>query len=336
MTVREEREELEKAALSEKATRAANSVGRLKEEPECEIRTCFQRDIDRISHSKAFRRLKHKTQVFLQPEGDHYRTRLTHTLEVARIARTISRALKLNEDLTEAIALGHDLGHTPFGHAGERAMSEIMKADGGFLHNEQSLRVVDAVEKEGRGLNLTAEVRDGILRHTGQQLPATLEGRVVRLSDRAAYTNHDMDDAIRAGLLTESDIPAEIICALGDSFSERTDTFVKSVIYTSAGLRELAPSPAVNFALDSFHSFLFKNVYSNMTAKSEETKVFGILKGIFGYYVDNSEKLPGEYLEISERDGLIRAVCDYVSGMTDKYAIYKYSELFVPEAWQFI
>ena len=260
MTVREEREELEKAALSEKATRAANSVGRLKEEPECEIRTCFQRDIDRISHSKAFRRLKHKTQVFLQPEGDHYRTRLTHTLEVARIARTISRALKLNEDLTEAIALGHDLGHTPFGHAGERAMSEIMKADGGFLHNEQSLRVVDAVEKEGRGLNLTAEVRDGILRHTGQQLPATLEGRVVRLSDRAAYTNHDMDDAIRAGLLTESDIPAEIICALGDSFSERTDTFVKSVIYTSAGLRELAPSPAVNFALDSFHSFLFKNV----------------------------------------------------------------------------
>ena len=336
MTARERRQELEQVMLSEKAACASKSKGRLREERECEIRTCFQRDIDRITHSKSFRRLKHKTQVFLHPEGDHYRTRLTHTLEVARIARTMSRALMLNEDLTEAIALGHDLGHTPFGHAGERALSEIMKDNGGFLHNEQSLRVVDAIEKEGLGLNLTAEVRDGIVHHTGKTLPDTIEGRIVRFSDRAAYTNHDMDDAVRAGLLEESDIPAEITCALGDSYSERIDTFVKSVIESSGDTWEIAPSPAVNFALDSFHSFLFKNVYSNMTAKSEETKVFGILKGIFGYYVDNSEKLPGEYLEISERDGLIRAVCDYVSGMTDKYAIYKYSELFVPEAWQFI
>ena len=336
MTAGERRQELEKVMLSEKAAFAINSKGRLREEPECEIRTCFQRDIDRITHSKAFRRLKHKTQVFLHPEGDHYRTRLTHTLEVARIARTISRALQLNEDLTESIALGHDLGHTPFGHAGERALSEIMKNHGGFLHNEQSLRVVDAIEKDGMGLNLTDEVRDGIVHHTGKIRPYTLEGRIVRISDRAAYTNHDMDDAIRAGLLEESDIPAEITCALGESYSERIDTFVKSVIETSAGLAEIAPGPTANFALDSFHSFLFQNVYSNMTAKSEETKVFGILKGIFGYYVDNSEKLPEEYLKISERDGLMRAVCDYVSGMTDKYAIDKFSELFIPEGWQFV
>lgn len=332
-TPRQRYERMEKLLLSEYGLPAGSSRGRLREEPECDTRTCFQRDVDRITHSKAFRRLKHKTQVFLAPEGDHYRTRLTHTLEVTRLARTIARALGLSEDLTEAIALGHDLGHTPFGHAGERAVAEIMKAHGGFLHNEQSLRVADIIEQDGAGLNLTYEVRDGIARHTGGDLPETREALVVRFADRAAYINHDVDDAIRAGILSEADIPGEITCALGETYSERIDTLVRDIITTS-GQGEIRMSPQIAFVFDSFRSFMWRSVYMNPFAKREESKVFGILNGIFGHYVDNPEKLPGDYCALAERFGLHRAVCDYVSGMSDQYAIDCYSEIFIPEAWQ--
>lgn len=333
-TPREKREELEQIMISEYGVQAAHSKGREKPEAECSVRTCFQRDVDRIIHSKAFRRLKHKTQVFLQPEGDHYRTRLTHTLEVARLARTIARALDLNEDLTEAISLGHDLGHTPFGHAGERALDEILKDDGGFQHYEQSLRVVDRIEKDGRGLNLTFEVRDGIRRHTNDPLAATLEGQVVRLADRVAYINHDVDDAIRAGILSESDIPEEITCALGNRHSVRIDTITKDIIQESMNHHELIMSPRINFVVDSFHNFMYKSVYRNPRAKSEESKVYEILKGIFEFYIQNPEKMPEDYRVIAKTDGLRRAVCDYVSGMTDKYAMFQFSEIFIPAAWQ--
>jgi dGTPase len=320
--------------LSDWATLSEESKGRRRRESECEVRTCYQRDIDRIIHSKSFRRLKHKTQVFLQPEGDHYRTRLTHTLEVMRIARTIARGLQLNEDLAEAIALGHDLGHTPFGHAGERVLNELLGGDGGFKHNEQSLRVVERLEKDGAGLNLTYEVENGILCHTGETRPSTPEGEIIRFADRIAYFNHDVDDAIRAGILREMDIPEEITCALGNRSSERINTLVFDVINESAQRKKIAMSPNVALVFDLFYDFMFKNVYRNMKAKSEETKVFGILNGIFGYYVDNPDKLPEDYRRISTQDGLRRAVSDYVSGMTDKYAIHVYEKLFVPEAWQ--
>ena len=331
---RSDRENLEHQMLSDFGMLAVNSKGRERHEDECDIRTCFQRDVDRIVHSKSFRRLIHKTQVFLQPEGDHYRTRLTHTFEVSRIARTISRALGLNEDLTEAIAYGHDLGHTPFGHAGERAMDILLKDHGGFLHNVQSRRVVDRIERDGMGLNLTYEVRDGILNHTGAGRPSTLEGRVVRLSDRIAYINHDTDDAVRAGILAEGDIPAEISSALGGSFGKRIDTIIKDVVIESALRGEITMGPKVGEAVESFYKFMLERVYNNPTAKAEETKVFGILSGIFGYYANNPIKLPGDYRRLAEEDGLLRAVGDYVSGMTDKYSIYKYGELFIPEAWQ--
>ena len=328
------REETEAATLSPFATLASKSKGRAVSEAECDVRTCFQRDIDRVTHSKSFRRLMHKTQVFLNPEGDHYRTRLTHTLEVARIARTISRSLGLNEDLTEAIAIGHDLGHTPFGHAGERALAIIMRDDGGFRHNEQSLRVVDRLEKAGRGLNLTFEARNGIVNHTSRGAPETMEGRVVRLSDRVGYLNHDLDDAIRAGILAQSDIPSEITCAFGDSVSRRIDTIVLDIINESHQSGDITLSPELRLAFDGFYSFMFEHVYSNFRAKSEETKVFGILNGIFGYYVDNPGKLPDDYSEIAASDGLRRAVCDYVSGMTDSYAVHIFETLFIPNAWQ--
>ncbi len=330
----EARQALERKIMSPNAVCAADSKGRAIPEPPGEVRTCFQRDIDRITHSKSFRRLMHKTQVFLQPEGDHYRTRLTHTLEVSRIARTIARALTLNEDLAEAIALGHDLGHTPFGHAGERALNEILKDDGGFRHNEQSLRVVDRIEKDGKGLNLTYEVRNGIVNHTDARMPETLEGRVVRLSDRVAYVNHDLDDALRAGILAQSDIPDEISCAFGDSHSIRIDTIIKDIIKASEDSGRITMSPGVSFVFDGFHSFMYGSVYTNMRAKSEERKVYGIMRGIFDYYVKNPDMLPDDYARIAGADGLHRAVADYVSGMTDKYAVYKYSELFMPEAWQ--
>ena len=335
MCPREERQELERMMLSPTAALAERSKGREKDEPECVIRTCYQRDIDRITHSsKSFRRLKHKTQVFLQPEGDHYRTRLTHTLEVSRIGRTVARCLRLNEDLAEAIALGHDLGHTPFGHAGERALNEILSGEGGFKHNEQSLRVVEHLENDGRGLNLTYEVRNGILCHTGGTKPDTLEGEVIRIADRIAYINHDVDDAIRAGILRSTDLPAEITCALGETHSERINTLILDLVSESKKNGAISLSPQIAFVFNTFYDFAFKSIYKNMRAKSEEPKVYGIINGLFRYYADNPDKLPEDYRRIAARDGLRRAVSDFVSGMTDKYSIYMYGELYIPEAWQ--
>lgn len=332
--MRKEREQLEHLMLQANAAYADESRGRMQPEEECEIRTCYQRDIDRIIHSKAFRRLKHKTQVFLSPEGDHYRTRLTHTLEVSRIARTIARALMLNEDLTEAIALGHDLGHTPFGHAGERALAVLMKDEGGFTHYNQSLRVVDKLEKEGRGLNLTYEVRNGIVRHTVAPPADTLEGRVVKLSDRIAYINHDMDDAVRAGILVESDIPEEISCALGERYSERINSIILDVIRSSEGQKDIFMSPEITFVVESFHDFMFRAVYKNQKAKSEETKVQGLIEGLFLHYLEHPEQLPTEYELVADTEGVKRAVCDYISGMTDKYCVDDYSRHYIPAAWQ--
>ncbi len=329
MTPREEREELEKRILRPGAALASESRGRPREEEACSLRTCFQRDIDRITYSKAFRRLKHKTQVFLSPEGDHYRTRMTHTLEVSRIARTIARALGLNEDLTEAIALGHDLGHTPFGHAGERALRKIHP--GGFRHNDQSLRVVDHLEKEGRGLNLCQEVRDGILCHSGERKPLTLEGSVVRLSDRIAYVNHDTDDAIRAGILREEDIPASVRDVLGVSFGRRIDAVIRDVAASSD--TEVRMSLPIAWAMDEFRSFLFEAVYRNPVAKGEESKVEGILAALYEAYRRDPGRLPPDYRRVAEEEGTERAVCDYIAGMTDQFALQQYSELFIPGGW---
>ena len=331
---REARIELERQMLSPLASHDELSKGREKPEPECDIRTCYQRDIDRITHSKTFRRLKHKTQVFLQPEGDHYRTRLTHTLEVARIGRTIARALMLNEDLAEAIALGHDLGHTAFGHAGERALDEILNLQGGFEHNKQSLRVVEMLERDGQGINLTFEVRDGILCHTGGILPSTLEGRIIRIADRIAYVNHDFDDAIRAGVIREIDVPSEIVCALGSQHGERINTLILDLITESEKRGEISFSPHIDFIFNTFREFMFKTVYMNMKVKGEERKVLGILRGIYDYYIQTPNDLPEFYRRIMKQEGLSRAVCDYVSGMTDKYAVYTYEKLFIPDAWQ--
>ena len=333
-TPRDERLELEQQMLSPQASLAARSKGRERPEPECAIRTCYQRDIDRITHSKSFRRLKHKTQVFLQPEGDHYRTRLTHTLEVARIGRTIARALRLNEDLAEAIALGHDLGHTPFGHAGEHALDDILSGEGGFKHNHQSLRVVEKLELDGRGLNLTHEVKDGILCHTGEKRPDTLEGSIIRIADRIAYINHDVDDAIRAGIMRESDIPTEITCAFGASHGERINSLILDLLGEGERTGEIAFSPHTAFVFNSFYDFMWDSVYRNMKAKSEERKVRGILAGIFDYYCGSPDELPDDYRRIASKDGQRRAVSDYVSGMTDKYAIHTYEKHYIPVAWQ--
>lgn len=327
--IREEREKLEKIMLSPLASLAADSLGREREEEPCELRTCYQRDVDRVTYSKAFRRLKHKTQVFLSPEGDHYRTRMTHTLEVSRIARTIARALRLNEDLTEAIALGHDLGHTPFGHAGERALRKL--CPGGFEHNEQSLRVVEKLEKDGRGLNLTREVRDGILCHTGDRLPTTLEGAVVRLSDRIAYVNHDTDDAVRAGIMREEDIPESVRSVLGGSFSKRIDTVIRDVVASSD--TEIRMSLPVAWAMDEFRSFMFQAVYQNPKAKSEESKVEGVLAALMEHYCADLSRLPADYRAVAEQEGAERAASDYIAGMTDQYAVQKYTELFIPNGW---
>ena len=327
-----QREELELKILSPRAVCAVNSVGRRREEEPCPIRTCFQRDVDRIVHSKSFRRLKHKTQVFLQPEGDHYRARMTHTLEVSRIARTVARALSLNEDLTEAIALGHDLGHTPFGHAAERELRELMP--GGFEHNEQSLRVVDVLENEGAGLNLSQEVRLGILGHTGSYVPETLEGQIVRLADRIAYVNHDVDDAVRAGILREDDIPDEISNALGATYSKRINTVIADIVRTSADSEKIRMSPEIYFIMETFRDFMFESVYQNPVAKGEEGKARGIIASLFNYYVKNVDKLPHEYFDIAEQEGAERAAGDYVSGMTDQYAVQLFSSLFIPISWQ--
>ena len=321
----------EHAFLSPSASFADSSRGRLRPEEECPIRTVFQRDRDRIIHCSAFRRLKHKTQVFLSPEGDHYRTRLTHTLEVSQIARTIARGLDLNEDLTEAISLGHDLGHTPFGHAGERALDAVCSM--GFHHYEQSLRVVDYLEKGGEGLNLTMEVRDGILCHTKGTEAFTLEGRVVRLADRIAYINHDIDDAARAQVLCERDIPASIREALGETKTQRINTLVISAIENSRD--NIALDSAVSAHFEALHDFMFRNVYTNAKCKSEESKAIDMIQWLFGYYMENPDRLPELYTQIADRDGKERAVCDFVAGMTDRYAVHIFESTFVPRSWMY-
>ena len=329
-SLREQREQLEHSIIGPYGVLSENSRGRAVPEAECPIRTCFQRDVDRITHSKSFRRLKHKTQVFLQPEGDHYRTRLTHTLEVTRLARTAARALNLNEDLSEAIALGHDLGHTPFGHAGERALRALM--EGGFHHYEQSLRVVDRLEKEGGGLNLCYETRMGILNHTHGAPDDTREATLVRFSDRIAYINHDLDDAMRAGILTENDLPEQIRRATGNRTSERINTLITDLIVNSAA-GEIRMSEEMAVIFEQFHKFMYDAVYLNPEAKGEESKVLGIISGIFDYYVSDPDRLPEEYRRIADADGLQRAVCDYVAGMTDSYAMEVYGRIFLPAAW---
>lgn len=327
--IREIRERQEALIIGPNGTLSVNSKGRAVLEAEDEIRTCFQRDVDRITHSKAFRRLRHKTQVFLRPEGDHYRTRLTHTLEVARVARTIARALSLNEDLAEAIALGHDLGHTPFGHAGERALRDVT---GSFHHYEQSLRVVDRLEKDGRGLNLCCETRMGILNHTTGLPRGTVEADVVRLSDHIAYLNHDLDDAERAGIVRAEDVPAIIRERIGTRNSQRLGTMVTDVVESSAG-GEIRFSPAMREAYDVFQSFMFEAVYHNPTAKSEESKVKGLLAPLHTYYAGHVDRLPPEYRAIAEEEGASVAATDYVSGMTDGFAVTAFEELFIPKSW---
>ena len=334
MTIREELERREHKNLNPLAAFADATQGRLRGDvsQENDVRTCYQRDTDKIVHSKAFRRLMHKTQVFLNPEGDHYRTRLTHTLEVTRISRTITRSLGLNEDLAEAIAMGHDLGHTPFGHAGEDALNQLMP--GGFQHNEQSLRVVDVLENDGRGLNLTYEVRMGIVGHTGPQIPETLEGQIVRHSDRIAYVNHDIDDAIRAGILTNEDIPRDLAEMLGHTHGQRIDTFVCDMILTSREAGEILLSPKVDQALKDLRSFMFEKVYRNPIAKGEEGKAKRMLTELFAFYVTHPEALPEDFQPQMSFDGLERTVCDYIAGMTDNYAVDKYTEIFIPKGWQ--
>lgn len=332
MTIRERMEQQEYAVLAPYAAKAAETKGREREEPESDARTCYQRDADRILHSRSFRRLMHKTQVFLQPEGDHYRTRMTHTLEVSRVARTVARALRLNEDLTEAAAMGHDLGHTPFGHAGEAALSDVMGAE--FRHNEQSLRVVERLEKNGQGLNLTYEVRRGIVGHTGSDIPETLEGQIIRYADRIAYINHDIDDAMRAGILKNSDLPKSITDALGATHSERINTLVEDMIEASSDKPLITMSPRIEGAMDELREFMFEHVYRNPKAKGEESKAKTIIKELYNYYLQHPEQLPSDFRPQMDFDGMPRVVCDYVAGMTDKYAIFKFSEIFVPTAWQ--
>ena len=293
------------------------------------MRTIYQRDRDRIIHSGSFRRLKHKTQVFLSPEGDHYRTRLTHTLEVSQIARTISVCLRLNEYLTEAIAMGHDLGHTPFGHAGERALNIVCK--NGFRHYEQSLRVVDKLERDGKGLNLSFEVRNGIERHTSGESAVTLEGMAVRLADRIAYINHDIDDACHGGVICEEDIPLELRKTLGMNKSDRIDTLVSSAIENSTDSIKL--SPEIQQAFDELHELMFTMVYTNPVCKSEEGKAEQLVTELFCHFLDNPLSMPEMYRDILEKEGVERAVCDYIAGMTDRYAIKIFNDIFVPKSW---
>lgn len=329
MTVREKMEQNEKLVLSEKACLSVNSKGREVPEEKCSLRTDFQRDRDRIIHSNSFRRLKHKTQVFLSPEGDHYRTRLTHTLEVSQIARTIANGLSLNGDLTEAVALGHDLGHTPFGHAGERALNSVMP--GGFRHYDQSLRVVEKLEKSGKGLNLTYEVRDGIVCHTRGKEADTLEGRIVKLADKIAYINHDIDDAVRAGVMCEEDIPIEIRKALGFKKSARINTMVLNVVENSVD--DIVFSPDVQQPFDELHSFMFDKVYTNPVCKGEETKAIDIIIRLYDYFSHNPDRIPNAYHYIIESEGVCRAVCDYIAGMSDRYLLAVYKNVFIPDSW---
>lgn len=334
MNIRETTEENENLILSPYAAKSAETRGRKIWEPPCDMRTAYQRDRDRILHCKSFRRLKHKTQVFLAPEGDHYRTRLTHTLEVSQIARSIARSLRLNEDLTEAIALGHDLGHTPFGHAGERALNEVCSL--GFSHYEQSVRIVDRLEKDGRGLNLTWEVKDGILNHRTSGNPSTLEGKVVRLSDKIAYINHDIDDAIRAGILSDEDIPVEYRKILGNSTKDRLNTLIRDIVNNSMNRPDIIMSESIGNAMQNLRKFMFSSVYINPIAKGQEHKAQDMLKELYTYYLENVEQMPDEYIKFIEDYGEApeRVVCDYIAGMSDQYSVMKFEEIFVPVFWK--
>lgn len=348
MTPREEREQIESQILSPHAVRAAESRGRQRPESDCTIRTCFQRDRDRIIHSKAFRRLNHKTQVFIAPEGDHYRTRLTHTLEVMQIARNVARALRLNEDLVEAVSLGHDLGHTPFGHAGEWALDKVYREfdpAARFHHAEQSLRVVDTLENNGAGLNLTWEVRDGIRNHSKgrddfdelgpeRAKPATLEGELAMLSDRIAYVNHDADDAIRAGLIRPQELPIAVRQDVGNSLRERIDTMIKDIVANSAGQPRIAMSPAVLAAMDELKEFLFEKVYHyTSSTEGELQRVEEVIAGLFRYHMQHPELLPMKVTPEADPATLARAVCDHIAGMTDRYARAQFIAYFVPRGW---
>lgn len=334
MNIRESMEERELELLSPYASYSGRSRGRDRQEEECDVRTVYQRDRDRILHSKAFRRMKDKTQVFLAPQGDHYRNRLTHTLEVSQIARTIAKAMRLNEDLVEAIALGHDLGHTPFGHSGETALNSVHPE--GFSHYKQSIRVVEVLEKNGEGLNLTWETRNGILNHRTSGSPSTLEGQVVRFSDKIAYVHHDMDDAQRAGIITEEDISTDIRDFLGQTTRERLNTFVHDIIENSIGKPSISMSPEVEKGLMDLRAEMFKKVYLNPVAKKEESKAIKMLTELYAYYIDHPEAMSKEYRALIEKRGIPkeRAVCDWLSGMTDQYSMKKFREIFIPRAWE--
>lgn len=333
MTIREQAEQFERTYLSPYAMHSSDSAGRERPEEQCDIRPVFQRDRDRILHCKSFRRLKHKTQVFLSPKGDHYRTRLTHTLEVAQTGRTIAKALRLNEELVEAIALGHDLGHTPFGHSGESMLNELCSE--GFRHNEQSVRVVEVLEKDGNGLNLTWEVRDGILNHQTSGMPATLEGQIVRLSDKIAYIHHDIDDAVRAQVMREEEVPVEYREILGMTSKERLSKMIHDIILHSEGKNEISMSPDIADAMRGLRNFMFQHVYTNPVAKGEETKAKDLLEFLYHYYTEHVELLPEQYLIMLYRgETTERVVCDYIAGMTDQYAVAKFQEYFMPKFWQ--
>lgn len=335
MNIREQAENFEKTYLSPYATLSMNTKGRLVEEEKCSIRTDFQRDRDRIIHSKAFRRLKHKTQVFIAPEGDHYRTRLTHTLEVSQISRTLARALRLNEDLVEAISLGHDLGHTPFGHTGENILDELYPY--GFRHNEQSLKVVDYIEHSDkrRGLNLTYEVRDGILNHTGYGKAKSLEGKIVSIADRIAYINHDIDDAIRANIIKADELPKDCVRVLGNSHGERINTMIYDVIKNSIDRDTISMSEEIGFYTDKLRNFMFERVYLNKKVKGEEDKAKNIIREIYYYYMENFQKLPYEHRRIYSKEvAKEEVICDYIAGMTDRFVINLFNELFVPKNWK--
>ncbi len=328
MTIREHIEQTEYLILSEYATKSRNTKGRAIPKPLCDMRTEFQRDRDKIIHSKSFRRLKHKTQVFISPEGDHYRTRLTHTLEVSQIGRTIARSLRLNEDLVEAISLGHDLGHTPFGHAGEAALNKL--SPNGFRHNEQSVRVVDFIDK----LNLTYEVRDGILNHTGDGVASTPEGKIIKYADRIAYINHDIDDAIRAGVLKTEDLPPHLIAILGDTHSKRIGTMIKNCIDSSTNSADVKMTGEIKEAMDELRTFMFANVYIGSNAKREEEKVQSIIEGLYSYYITNPSKLPDVDTTSMSNFDIERSVCDYIAGMSDRYAIYMFRKIYIPSSWE--
>lgn len=333
MNIRESLEALEEADLSPYASLSSRTKGRDRKEERCDIRPEYQRDRDRILHSKAFRRLKHKTQVFLAPEGDHYRTRLTHTLEVAQIARTIAKALRLNESLTEAIALGHDLGHTPFGHSGEYILNQI--CEDGFSHYEQSVRIVEVLEKDGKGLNLTWEVRDGIRNHRTSGHPSTLEGAIVRLSDKIAYINHDIDDAIRARMFTEEGLPAQYTDVLGKSVRERLNNMIHDMIENSMERPEISMSEGMEEAMQGLRRWMFEHVYENEIPKAEESRAQNMIAQLYEYYMSHVDKLPLEYvlLMVNRSEKKSRVVCDYIAGMSDIFAIDQFEELFVPKRW---